>query len=302
MIHDRIVMACLLGACGSAATAPPPAIAPRPESPPPRLTGFELPESVLWDDRADVYLVGNMRGDSRTADDNGSISRVGPDGARVDRWIDGADPAVELHAPKGMAVAGDALYVADIQHVRVFDRATGAPRASWPIPGAVMLNDIAAGDGAIYVSDSGLSPNQQPASAEHAMWKLELTAGGAAPVPRALIRGRDLGRPNGLAVRGRDVWLATGKGELIHFVDDREVGREKLPVERLDGVVIRDDGRFYISSWDADGVVYVGKPGGPWTVALRDLKSAADIGWDARRARLLLPILVEGIFEARPMP
>ena len=76
--------------------------------------GFMTPESVLHDPDADVYLVSNIQGDPFEKDDNGFISRVSPDGVVLElRWIDGAKENVDLDAPKGMAILGDELWVAD---------------------------------------------------------------------------------------------------------------------------------------------------------------------------------------------
>ena len=63
---------------------------------------MSTPESALHDPEADVYLVSNINGGPCDRDDNGFISRVSPDGQVLDlKWIDGADPGVTLHAPKG---------------------------------------------------------------------------------------------------------------------------------------------------------------------------------------------------------
>jgi hypothetical protein len=35
---------------------------------------------------------------------------------------------VVLNAPKGLALSADTLFVADIDHVRLFDRVSGAPK------------------------------------------------------------------------------------------------------------------------------------------------------------------------------
>src|SRR5689334_5070452 len=42
--------------------------------------GFKTPESVLYDARADVYLVSNIDGSPLGVDDSAFISRVRPDG------------------------------------------------------------------------------------------------------------------------------------------------------------------------------------------------------------------------------
>src|SRR2546426_4066753 len=78
--------------------------------------GFQTPESIFYEARSDIYLVSNINGDPTAADGNGFISRVAPDGRILElKWIDGTRPGVRLNAPKGMAVAGDTLYVSDIR-------------------------------------------------------------------------------------------------------------------------------------------------------------------------------------------
>lgn len=64
-----------------------------------------------------------------------------------------------LNAPKGMAVQGDTLWVADIDVVRGFNRETGAPlrTITFPMP-VTLLNDIAvAPDGTMYVTATGIA-------------------------------------------------------------------------------------------------------------------------------------------------
>ncbi|MGH2397863.1 MAG: ATP-binding protein, partial [bacterium] len=88
--------------------------------------GFQTPESVLYDTRADVYLVSNINGKPTDTDGNGFISRVSPAGKVLAlKWIDGTKQGVTLNAPKGTAISGTTLYVADITAVRMFDRSTG---------------------------------------------------------------------------------------------------------------------------------------------------------------------------------
>ncbi|MGH2359627.1 MAG: SMP-30/gluconolactonase/LRE family protein, partial [bacterium] len=126
--------------------------------------GLQTPESVLYDAAADVYLVANINGNPTATDDNGFISRIAPSGRVLSlRWIDGRRGNVTLNAPKGMAIVGNTLYVADITAVRMFDRRTGRQRGSIAIAGSTFLNDVSAGpDGAVYVTDSGLNPDFSP--------------------------------------------------------------------------------------------------------------------------------------------
>ena len=66
-----------------------------------------------------------------------SFQRVSPEGELIDlKWIDGAAEGVTLNAPKGMVLVPTALYVADIDTIRMFDRVTGAPLDDFPVSGA----------------------------------------------------------------------------------------------------------------------------------------------------------------------
>ena len=66
------------------------------------------------------------------------------------RFIEGGKKGVTLNAPKGLAVHGDTLWVADIDAVRAFNAKTGADcRVDLRRAGATFLNDLAFGpDGA----------------------------------------------------------------------------------------------------------------------------------------------------------
>ena len=86
-------------------------------SPRPTVVGdgrFQGPETALWDERTDAYLVSNVNGGLTALDDNGFISQVLPNGQIVDlKWIDAAKPEVVLHGPKGMLFHRNLLVVAN---------------------------------------------------------------------------------------------------------------------------------------------------------------------------------------------
>ncbi|MER8415202.1 PQQ-binding-like beta-propeller repeat protein [Mesorhizobium sp. M1342] len=114
-----------------------------------RATGLEQPESALFDAANNRLIVSNIVGNPGDADGNGYLSVLSVDGRTVTRhWTDGMD------APKGMAIAGGKLYVADITKVRVVDLASGKLVASITVPNAVFLNDITSDQsGNVYVTD-----------------------------------------------------------------------------------------------------------------------------------------------------
>ena len=259
--------------------------------------GFSTPESVLHDPLTDRYLVSNINGGPLDADDNGFISLLADDGQILDlKWIDGAADSVTLHAPKGMAVVGDFIYVADITAIRRFDRRTGMPRGSTEIPGATFLNDVAAtDDGMVYFTDSGLraGANGFESSGSDAVYRMH--PDGALDT---LARGAELAGPNGIAVSGDSVWVAAfGSGEIYRIANGARVDVFKPAKGGLDGLVYAF-GELFVSSWDGEAV-YRGKPG---TLAefLRGLKAPADIGHDLWRNRLLIPLFNDN--EVRIVP
>ena len=269
------------------------------KSPLPISEGFQTPESVLYDADADIYLVSNINGEPLGTDDNGFISKVSPEGKVTElKWIDGAKDNVKLDAPKGMAIAGGVLYVADINVVRQFDAKTGEPKGDIKVPGATFLNDVAAApDGGVYVTDSGLDPKFQPTGTD-AVYHI-----GKDGKVKPLIKDKTLGAPNGVAAGDKgSVWVVTfGSGE-IYQVDakGKKVTPQKLPQGQLDGIVLLDGGDVLVSSWAASAV-YRGKPGGEWKPVVENVKSPADIGYDTKRHRVLIPVFQGNTVILQPL-
>jgi hypothetical protein len=261
--------------------------------------GFQTPESALHDTDADVYLVANINGDPLDKDDNGFISRVAPDGAvRALKWIDGASPAVTLHAPKGMALKGDTLYVADIDVVRVFDRRSGAPLGARAVPGATFLDDISVGpDGTVYVTDSGLKAGLSGFEPSGSDAVYRFGPGGRAEV---VLADTALGRPNGILVEDTVATVVSfGSGQVfeIALTSGQRTARPAPPSGQLDGVLRLADGSLLISSWESSAL-YRGR-GAVYTTALAALDAPADIGYDSRRGRVLIPLFTANRLEIR---
>ncbi|MCA9738333.1 MAG: SMP-30/gluconolactonase/LRE family protein [Gemmatimonadota bacterium] len=249
--------------------------------------GFATPESVLHDTISDVYLVSNINGDPLGRDDNGFISRVAPDGSVIAlKWIDGSTSDATLNAPKGMAVSGSSLFVADIDCVRIFDLASGAPTGEVCVPEATFLNDIAADEyGTLWVTDTGFSEGFAPSGTD-AVYRM--AADGRM---NAIAEGDFLGHPNGIAVGSRGIFVVTfGSGEVFTLTADGE-RTTVLPASdrQLDGVEFVRDGGFMFSSWGEQAVLRVG-PTGALRRIVTDIEAPADIGYDARRNRVLIPL------------
>jgi hypothetical protein len=279
------------------AATPPDPPKPTPPIPAAKYEGFATPECVLYDADADRYIVSNISGKPLDVDNNGFISVLAPDGQVTNlKWIEGGKNKVKLDAPKGMTIVKGTLYVADITVVRMFDAKSGAPKGEIKIPGATFLNDIASGpDGRVYVSDSGLKQGDKSLdpTGTDAVWIIDK---GKA---KTLAKSTDLGKPNGLIVVSNGVVAVTfGTGE-IYRLDDKGVKQDamKLPKGMLDGVVAIGGDMFLVSSWEGSAI-YRGKLGGTFDVVVSDQAAPADIGWDSKRSRVLVPHFVGTTVEA----
>ncbi len=297
----------LLSADAGAPTPPtPPAAAAAPTAKPVTVwaEGLQTPESVLYDAATDTYLVSNINGSPLEKDNNGFISKLKPDGTVVAlKWIEAGKKGVTLNAPKGSAIAKGILYVADLDTVRKFDAKTGAPKGEVKLPGATFANDVAAGpDGKIYVTDSGFKGGAKgfEPSGTDAIWVIE---GGKA---RALVKSDKLNHPNGVVVVGDVLYVGpfAPEGQLLRVDAKGEfTAAGTLPKGSLDGIVSLG-GDLLISSWDAKAV-FRGPPQGPFFVVqdprnfeLKDLEAPADIGFDSKRGRVLVPRFMGHAVEA----
>src|SRR3954451_25168088 len=219
------------------------------------VSGFQTPESVVHDRVMDWYLVSNVGlGDPAALDHNGFISKVTPRGVIRDlAWIQDGVNGVTLNGPKGIALRGDALYVADVDTLRIFDRRSGAPLRSVLMPNPfapkpLFLNDVVvAGDGTVYLTDNRNSAIFEVDRKYHAT---------------VLASGPQLGGPNGIRLdRGSLSWVTFFGHEVKRLTRDGQLLTEAtLPVEDvsllglppgalfLDGYA-RDEGDLIVSSW-----------------------------------------------------
>ena len=291
----------------AAAVAP---IGPPPPAPPAApgatrvlaVAGFSTPESVLFDSTQDIYFVSNINGSPTAKDNNGFISRVRPDGAVENlKFIEGGRAGVTLNAPKGLAVVGDTLWVADIDVVRAFNARTGAPVDSVkPDSGgaAVFLNDVTvAATGAIYITDTGIRFDDV-GNVLHPGPDRVFRIGPDRKVTIAA-RGDSLGWPNGITVdpvgkRFIIVSFGPSKTVLSWKPGDKAPKVIAKGAGGFDGVVIAGT-KILVSSW-ADSTVSAYESGQEVKV-ITGVPSPADIGYDAKRNRVLIPIFTGNRIE-----
>jgi sugar lactone lactonase YvrE len=250
-----------------------------------RASGLEQPESALFDAAGKRIIVSNIVGNPGDADGNGYLSVLSADGKVVTQhWTDGMD------APKGMAISGGKLYVADITHVRIVNLHSGKLISTIDVPGAVFLNDMTAdASGKVYVTDM----------LADAIYRIE------GDRPELFVRDAVLAAPNGIfADRNRLIVASWGKGIKPDFgtaepggllaVDLATKAVSQLPGAQkfadLDGVVAIGD-TVYATAY-MTGTLYRYEAGGTPEAVATFKPGSADIGTDGNR--IFVPLMNEG--------
>jgi hypothetical protein len=252
---------------------------------------------VKYDSDLDVYFVSNINGNPSAKDGNGYIARIRPDSAGATTTVDtlarGGQNGVTLHGPKGMAIVGDTLWVADIDAVRGFNRRTGQPTRSVNLASmqATFLNDIAVGPGdTLYITDTGIrfaADGSMGAPGKQRIFRIKDAAR-----PTVAIEGDSLGNPNGIAWdRTRNAFIVGpfGAASLMTWTSGA-ASMQPLATGpgQYDGIEILGDGRIVASSW-ADSSVHVVN-NNAMTKLITGVPAPADMGYDSRRNRLLVPL------------
>jgi sugar lactone lactonase YvrE len=267
------------------------------------VTGLSIPESARRDGNLDLVFVSNISGGGQAKDNDGFISRLLPDGT-IDslRFIAGGRGGVTLHAPRGMAIRRDTLWVADLDAVRAFSTRTGAPLATVDLAplGALFLNDVAVGpDGTVYVTDTGFGTDSAGRPTHTGPDRIFRIAGGT---PAVALETPRLNRPNGIT------WDPASRRFLIAPLGDSTIvawtpGDSTLtPVAKgpgsFDGIEVRLEG-FIVSS--LTGSVSLVR-NGVFHPVITGITRPADIGWDPTRSRLYIPQLGENRLEIWELP
>lgn len=254
--------------------------------------GLKTPESVRYDPELDVFYISNINGEPSAHDGNGFIAVVRADstGAATKILVQGGKNGATLDAPKGLALVADTLWVADIDHVRAFNRRTGAPIADIDLSKqkATFLNDVAVdSSGTIYVTDTGIAIDKKGAMSHPGVDRIFRIKGRTA----IGITADSLDWPNGIAwdsTSSRFILAPSGGKALRTWKDgDRAATTLVNGPGDYDGVEVLADGRILVSSW-ADSAVHVVQ-NGELTTLVPNVSGPADIGVDTKRNILAIP-------------
>lgn len=254
-------------------------------------TGFNGPESAFYDAKRKLIFVSNVDGQPNEKDGKGSISILSADGKVVNpAWQSG------LNAPKGLAMVGERLYVADIDTLRVFDVMNGRQMASYVVPEAKFLNDVTADSaGNVYVSDMLDDAIYRLAGDEFSLW----------------LKDAALQAPNGLlAEEGRLVvgaWGVMTEGfatEVPGHLKSVDLESKAIvsmgsgeSLGNLDGVESDGRGGYFVSDWFSGGLFRI-KASGEAEKLLTLEQGSADIGVIPAKNLVLVPMMNSGTVRA----
>ena len=149
---------------------------------------FDNPQSIVFDPVAKILIVSNANGPAMKRDGNGYLSKVALNGVVLDqKWLTGLD------APKGMALHGNTLYVADIRSLAVVDLSSGLIKKI-KAKGAKFLDDIAVDRaGRVFISDLYTDTIYVFEDDQLQVW----------------LRDKRLASPNGLYVEGDTLYVGS---------------------------------------------------------------------------------------------
>jgi DNA-binding beta-propeller fold protein YncE len=244
---------------------------------------LDSPAAVVWHEPSRSWFVSNSGPPPTGSTSGGWIARLDANDKRPEPyWLTG------LNAPRGMAIAGGRLYVADQGEIVVIDMEKRSVQARHAIPKARLLHGVAAdAEGNIYVSDT----------LANAIYRLP--AGGT---PERFLASDVLEGPTGLAVQGSDLvvasWgvitdpatLATRIAGRLLRVDLRTKAVRPIlaaPLGHLDGLAPRDDGYFVTDR--PDGKLLWVSAAGATRVVRGGLKSPGGIGVASRQRVVAVP-------------
>jgi len=196
-------------------------------------TLLKTPESVLYDRARDILYVSDLNVEPRKKDGNGFISKIDKTGNIVQlRWIEG------LSSPKGMAILGDTLFAADVDEIVAMDINKGTIIKKIPVEGGKMLNDITAGNGNLYISDTDGNKIYKYSLGKLSLWLSEGLSG-----------------PNGLLFHGDRLLVALqGSGDLLSVnIMTKEMTTIANGFNRADGISFTGiPGYYIITDWEGE--------------------------------------------------
>lgn len=248
-------------------------------------TVFQQPESVVYDSQRDLLFVSNVNGAPNEVDGNGYISQLSVDGKLIEQhWLTGLD------APKGLAIVGDTLYVADINQLVAIDIKHKKISKRYPVSDAKFLNDVVAdAAGNIYVSDMLTNTIHRLTQGKFEVW----------------LHDDALEYPNGLLIEGDNLIVASWGVMTDGFVTDIaghlktiDIASKKIqslgdttPIGNLDGLESDGEGNYFVTDWMIGKLLHIAPSGISKTLISLE-PGSADLTVLTQQKLVIIPIML----------
>jgi hypothetical protein len=256
-----------------------------------QITGLESPNSFVGDQEGQEYFISNINGEPDARDNNGFITKLDGEGKVTKlKFIQGGVADILLHAPKGLALVGQTLYVADLDQLKAFDTKTGKLLVAVSFPPdhsarPVSLTDVALGPrGLLYASDqTGNSIYQIDSSANHRI--------------TLLIHDDRLAGPASIAVHPKTnhlIAVSWDKGKILEITPDGQLteleanGFFTSRFQNLSGVDFDRWGNMYVADF-TKGKIWRMTRDHRFQVIAEYLPAPADISIDRASNLILVP-------------
>ncbi|WP_438970784.1 SMP-30/gluconolactonase/LRE family protein [Methylophaga sp.] len=244
------------------------------------------PESVIYHPGSDSLFVSNVNGAPDAVDGNGFITQLSVDGKILSlHWMD------ELNAPKGLALNGDYLYVADINELVVIDIKNEKIVQRYPAEGAQFLNDVAIDKhDNVYVSDMMTNRIYRLADDEFKLWFAD----------------PGLEAPNGLLAENDNLIIGSWGNMVDGFTTDVPGHLKKInlktmeltslgdgtPVGNLDGVEADGMGNYLVTDWMNGRLLQI-SPNGNSETLIEFEQGSADHTVMPEKNLVIVPMMLE---------
>lgn len=233
--------------------------------------GLETPESAYYHKPSDKIYVSNIAGKGWEKDSVGFISILNANGEFEKlKWVEG------LHAPKGIGIYKERLYVSDIDRLVEIDIPSGRILKTYTHFKAVNLNDVAIDNrGLVYVTDS---KNKCIFFLKNDSLQL-------------FLESEELVRLNGIFIEGNLLLCGTNDSKFISIDKKKKtIAVLRTDVPYIDGLIKVDGGNYIASNFKGLIVLIDVKRGVEKLLDSTINKvNAADLGYIKKSKLILVP-------------
>lgn len=248
------------------------------------ISGLDGPEAVRYNPAESVYYISNFTGGGMERDANGFITKASDTGEILDlKFMTLSDGEHPLHAPRGMYLNEEGLWVADIDGVHLFNTGSGDQERFYDFSEfeTGFLNDVTGNSsGDIFISDTGTNTVFRISGDEVSVYRDSLSVS-----------------PNGIFYHAADtsLYLAPWRG-VTSFLKLNSSGKAMQTAElkggNFDGVEYHN-GRWILSSQADSAIIAVNPDNDSAEVIISTPGRGADIGINTDKQHIAVPYIAK---------